>query len=530
MKPVNLDNSPCSPISSNCVIWNGPDIPCIKLCKGDTVSTVVFNLATELCGILDTLDVSGYDLSCFNLNECAPKDFQELIQFILDKLCAALGLNPDGNVGTGDTVTISGDFTVSAASCFNINEPIKISEYVNVIGTRVCQLVNEINIINQTISQLNSRVTALENEPDYVYTLPSFFTACPLGSLAEDDNPIDDILEAFINEVWCGFYATTDTTANLASAIASQTVAINDISIQFPGTQMSIAYAAFNTAGTLAEAIENLWIVLEDTRTREYTVVAGNNTTVTPVVAGGLTTFTIDGETADVQAGDNISVSSAGPVAGVTTFTVSGKDTIVQAGTGIQVAAAGPVAGVTTYTVSKASEDKSYNVVVSTVDLTLSGTPTLYHFPAGYNTLTHTNTTGITQTYEVHVSFDSGVTLTNEALVDNWIDGAIIKTVLGVDSTIHESISGQALLDVSLFDGAAVGDVINIASAPDTVVTTPGANPVETRFVSAKLINNSSFFAVVNLNDGESVSLKFKTDASANNALLNRAQLLVKPY
>ena len=223
-------------------------------------------------------------------------------------------------------------------------------------------------------------------------------------------------------------------------------------------------------------------------------------------------------------------MSSAGPVAGVTTFTVSGKDTVVQAGTGIQVSAAGPVAGVTTYTVSKAPKDKSYNAVVSTVDLTLSGTPTVYHFPAGYNTLTHINSTGVTQDYEVHVSFDSGVTLNNEALVDNWIDGAIVKTVLGVDSVIHESISGQALLDVSLFDGAAVGDVINIASAPDTVNTTPGNNPVETRFVSAKLINNSSFFAVVNLNAGESVSLKFKTDASANNAFLNRAQLLVKPY
>ena len=35
MKPLNLDNRPCSPISSNCVIWQGPDITCIKLCTGE---------------------------------------------------------------------------------------------------------------------------------------------------------------------------------------------------------------------------------------------------------------------------------------------------------------------------------------------------------------------------------------------------------------------------------------------------------------------------------------------------------------
>ena len=41
MKPLNLDNSPCSPISSNCIVWQGPDIPCIHLCTGDTISDVV---------------------------------------------------------------------------------------------------------------------------------------------------------------------------------------------------------------------------------------------------------------------------------------------------------------------------------------------------------------------------------------------------------------------------------------------------------------------------------------------------------
>ena len=83
MKPLNLDNSPCSPISSNCVIWQGPDIPCIKLCAGDTVSDVVHKLATELCTIMETLKVSNYDLACFNLVACPPSNFEELIDLYL---------------------------------------------------------------------------------------------------------------------------------------------------------------------------------------------------------------------------------------------------------------------------------------------------------------------------------------------------------------------------------------------------------------------------------------------------------------
>ena len=49
MKPLNLDKSTCNPISSNCVIWGGPDIECINLCKGDTITDVTYKLALELC-------------------------------------------------------------------------------------------------------------------------------------------------------------------------------------------------------------------------------------------------------------------------------------------------------------------------------------------------------------------------------------------------------------------------------------------------------------------------------------------------
>ena len=50
MIPTNANNPQnCDPISSNCVIWQGPDIECVNICNGDTVSTVVAAMANLLC-------------------------------------------------------------------------------------------------------------------------------------------------------------------------------------------------------------------------------------------------------------------------------------------------------------------------------------------------------------------------------------------------------------------------------------------------------------------------------------------------
>jgi hypothetical protein len=86
MKPLNIRKESCSPVSSNCVIWNGPDIECINLCKGDTITEVVYKLAKELCEIMETFNVSNYDLSCLDLT-CPPNSFEELIQAIISAIC-----------------------------------------------------------------------------------------------------------------------------------------------------------------------------------------------------------------------------------------------------------------------------------------------------------------------------------------------------------------------------------------------------------------------------------------------------------
>ena len=188
MKPINLDNSPCSPISSNCVIWQGPDIPCIKLCRGDSISDVIHKLATELCNIMDLLDVNGYDLSCFDLVGCKPTNIQELIQFLIERICAIedvdAALVAANALGTKST---SADTLVTVAPCFVIGTTtvMTVTEYAVAMGNAICGIIIQINAINLQLISLDIRVTALENAPIPVFTVPSIIVDCTLSKLQQ---------------------------------------------------------------------------------------------------------------------------------------------------------------------------------------------------------------------------------------------------------------------------------------------------------------------------------------------------------
>ena len=272
MKPLNLDNKPCSPISSNCVIWQGPNIPCIKLCTGDTVSDVVFKLATELCTVLDTLNVTNYDLSCFNLTACGPNDFQALIQFLIEQICA---LQSPTTTGTTDTTnTTKSETLVTVAPCFVVGgiTVMTVSQYAQAIGEKVCSLVSQIAAIEANITNLDLRVTTLENTPAPTFTLPSIPVDCTLsGSIVSPGSyQIDSVLNALINDDtygYCALKSATGEPAAISAAVLSQCIADTDLSLEF-GTQFQVAYAgSWITSGSLntaADAINNLWIAVCD--------------------------------------------------------------------------------------------------------------------------------------------------------------------------------------------------------------------------------------------------------------------------
>lgn len=293
MKPTNLNKESCNPISSNCVIWQGPEIPCIKLCKGDSVSDVVAKLATELCAVLDILEVDNYDLSCFNITACGPQDFQQLIQFIINKICELQ------NIPTPEPAT-SGcpDCVVSVnQDCFSeLGEVTQLLTYVSAIASKVCTLVLQVATIQSAIVDLDDRVTVLEG----YFPLPpaaevKITPDCVLPSVP---TPVSTVVTALELD-FCQLIGATGTATDIMNAYLSQCVANNDPRLD-GGGDMDTLPGWFAVVSNIAESITNLWLTVCDIRTGLSTV------TITPVdtqtidltVAGG-PAFTLQADIVD---------------------------------------------------------------------------------------------------------------------------------------------------------------------------------------------------------------------------------------
>jgi len=271
MYPTNINEQGCSPISSNCVIWQGPDIACINLCKGDTVSTVVAKLATELCNVLDTLDIDSYDLACFNITSCPPEDFQALIQFLIEHICALENITPPtpgGNSGCPDCV-------VNIASCFYYLNPqgdtittMQLLDYVTAIGNRICSMANQIITIQSTLIQFDTRITDLESSLGVVTKKTNANTqqeVTPVCVLPPTPVSQRDLLIA-LEAKFCELMASTGEANDIYTNILKQCAGLSSAP-QLAGSGNMASIPGWETAVTnMAGSFGNMWLAICDIR------------------------------------------------------------------------------------------------------------------------------------------------------------------------------------------------------------------------------------------------------------------------
>lgn len=278
MKPLNNDEPGCNYTTSNCVIWQGPDIPCIDLCRGDTVSDVVYKLATELCEVLDILKIESYDLSCFNLTSCQPADFEQLIQFILERICKleqCTGCIPncDGSV-TPPTPPAPADgcpdCVMNIASCFyytnefgDLVTTMQLRDYVTAIGNAICNNVQGISQQQRTLNNHEERIVVLEQKTTPEPELPTLAPSCVLPPI---QTQMDVVLEA-LELQFCQLRSATGTPNELYQNIAKQAVALNqEKTLAGTGGTMASLPGWASTINNLAQAIGNIQLTIADIR------------------------------------------------------------------------------------------------------------------------------------------------------------------------------------------------------------------------------------------------------------------------
>ena len=280
MKPLNADDPGCNYTTSNCVIWQGPDIPCIHLCKGDTVSDVVYKMATELCTILDILKVDAYDLSCFNLTSCKPADFQQLFQFVLGRICQleqCTGCIPNCDGSTTPPTPPAPadgcpDCVVNIASCFYYTNQygdqvttMQLTDYVTAIGNAICNNVQGVSQQQRTLNNHEERIVVLEEKTSVApqMILPTMVPACVTPPVATQ---MDVVLEA-LELQFCQLRSATGTPNELYQNIAKQAVALNqERTLSNTGATMASLPGWAATINNLAQAIGNIQLTIADIR------------------------------------------------------------------------------------------------------------------------------------------------------------------------------------------------------------------------------------------------------------------------
>ena len=266
MDPLDK-NRGCDPMSSNCVIWQGPDIECIDLCKGDSISEVVYKLATELCTLLETFNINNFDLSCFDLAECAPDDFTGLINLLIERICVLEGIDPSESSASPDCPD---DCIVDICQDFYYQNPqgdtvktMTLTNYVLAIGNRVCQLIGQIGTINNTLSDHEARISGLEDvQGQPGPPAPGLVPICVLPQI-----PVSiEIYIAALEQAFCNHQNHTGGNQAILIAIQAACQGLNQ-SDQLNGSgSMSDLPGWYASPSSLAESFSNLWKTVCDIR------------------------------------------------------------------------------------------------------------------------------------------------------------------------------------------------------------------------------------------------------------------------
>ena len=273
MIPTNSNNpNNCDPISSNCVIWQGPDLSCVNVCEGDSISDVLALLCDQLVILQGHQHDSGnFDITQINQTQLVgtpATTLQGLIQLIIDNIILNQGGTSSGH-SSGETFGCAQVLTctITPPSCFQQIEGVTsvqsngtaaLGNWFNDVSNVLCTLTTTTGTNSGTNQAILARVAALESAPKGEPN-PRIYSS---GVVTKNVlTPIATVTQA-IDKQFIELRGGTGTAAQLSSAVANQPT---QISIATASTGYTKTFKTNPT--TAADAIYNLWTTIDDLRT-----------------------------------------------------------------------------------------------------------------------------------------------------------------------------------------------------------------------------------------------------------------------
>ena len=268
----SISTNGCDNISSNCVIWQGPDIACINLCSGDSVSEVVSKLATEVCtlitsGVTANPNLTGLDLTCLNIPGTTPTQIVPVLQAMVVQICA----NTNSKVPASAGLPI-----MTLPVCLQYNDAggnpvtqLPLDQFATRIANQVCLNLSAIGIIQSTLTSYNTRLNTLE-----ACVLPcsgavveaQVIPTCILPSVLTNVSVLLLALEAR----FCALETAVGLPSAILGTIGQTSLTSASAQLTNPGSNYGSIGGWNSTPVNLAQTVQNAWVVIDDM----YTAIA----------------------------------------------------------------------------------------------------------------------------------------------------------------------------------------------------------------------------------------------------------------
>lgn len=300
MKPVSSNikpNNKClNPVTTKCVTWDGPDIACLDgtiLCKGQSVETTIYAIATKLCQVINELDLEGINPCINNIDDSAyggssvnitqDSSIQQVFSAIIQKLCI---LTDRIQILEGEECDVP-KVVVAETSCFRdsnypnwnvetqpdwdpVTQSIPATTFAELVAVAVCAMLIDITALNSSVAAINDQINdlwfALQNCANNCNNL--VLPTCTYDySLNPDGEPVTvQLAYSWLESDYCSLKSAIGSPEDIITAISKQCA---DLSFQDrvgSGGQMGDISGWVDTPTTLADSLGNLWLTVCDMR------------------------------------------------------------------------------------------------------------------------------------------------------------------------------------------------------------------------------------------------------------------------
>ena len=295
MIPTNSNNpNNCDPISSNCVVWQGPDLACVDVCQGDSISDVVAALCTQLT-LLETLIGTGnteFNIANINQSELTgptATNLEELIQLMIDNIIINQGGQGTGTGEAGkhmDCADVMACSVTGMPACFEelvgFSNGESLQRWLSTVAQELCDLQTSGGTTQSVTTELAAKVANLETQPVGEMN-PMIYSSGVVtkGRLT----PIATVVQA-LDTQFVTLRNTTGDPSNITTGINNEPADLSQ-----PVSSEGYSKALKTAPTTAGDAIYNMWLAVEDLRAATKNIQDNCCSTVQMQRMGGIYSF-----------------------------------------------------------------------------------------------------------------------------------------------------------------------------------------------------------------------------------------------